>query len=384
MRLGHHDNMRIPFLRPQPPALSRHLPELRAIEDSGAFTNYGPVNTRLETALTERLFGGLGGCLTANCATTALIIAIREAARPDRKYALIPSFTFAATAHAALWAGLTPLLCDVDRETWAMSERCAEQLLEFHSGRIACIVPYAPFGNCIDLDYYDTIARKHDVGVVVDAAASLGSLDEHGRAFGAGYPHAVVFSMHATKLFATAEGGVIHCDDLDRLARLRAMGNFGFAQPRIATMPGLNSKLSEVGALLGLSRLDNFEEIVASRVALADIYRAHLPGFGFQRLLGRRVAYMFMPVLMPPGQARERKSIVAAMARHGIGLGHYFSPHLAEHPFFAAVCEVSDLAVTQEIADRVLSLPMSDAMTEEEAKTVCAALLEAMEALLEH
>src|SRR5882672_8924011 len=124
--------MRIPFLRPHPPRLSQLVAELKAIESSGVFTNYGPMNARLESALTERIFGSLGGCLTVNCATTGLILAIREAAGEsnERRYALMPSFTFAATAHAAIWAGLTPLLCDIDRETWASCSSCEERLLQ--------------------------------------------------------------------------------------------------------------------------------------------------------------------------------------------------------------------------------------------------------------
>ena len=89
---------------------------------------------------------------------------------------------------------------------------------------MACIVPYACFGNGIDLERYERIALEEGVGVVVDAAASLGSLDEHGRGFGVGYPHALVYSMHVTKAFATSEAGVIHCGDPDRLTCLRAMG----------------------------------------------------------------------------------------------------------------------------------------------------------------
>lgn len=371
--------MRIPFLRPTPPALSELVPELRAIEASGIFTNYGPVNTRLEKSLTDTVFGGQGECLTTNCATTGLIMAIREASRPGREYALMPSFTFAATAHAAIWAGLRPLLADIDRETWALSEQSVKRLLETYGDRIACVVPYAPFGNSIDLDFYDRIASKYDIGIVVDAAGSIGTLNETGRNFGAGFPHAVVFSMHATKLFATAEGGIIHCGDIDRLDRLRAMGNFGFTQPRIATMPGLNAKLSEIGALLGLARLRDIEGVVAARLAVADRYKSLLPEFTFQRLVGRRVAYMFMPALLPPRWASRRKILVDGMARRGIGLGQYFSPHLAEHPFFASQCVIDDLSVTQDIAGRMLSLPMSDAMTAKEVAMVCSALVEEME-----
>jgi dTDP-4-amino-4,6-dideoxygalactose transaminase len=367
---------RIPFLRPQPARLSQLAAELAAIEESGIYSNYGPVNTRFEAALTEQLFGGLGGCVTVNNATIGLMTAIRQAAAPTQggRYALMPSFTFAATAHAALWAGLTPLLCDIDPETWNPSPKAEDELLNRYAGEIACIVPYSCFGNGLDLDRYTQLAKTHGVGIVVDAAASLGSLDDAGRGFGAGFPHAIVYSMHATKTFATAEAGVIHCGDPERLRTLRTMGNFGFGRLREATMPGLNSKLSEVGALLGLAKLEGFETVVQHRAALADAYRAQLPGFGFQRIVGRRLAYQFMPVLLPDSCPMSRSDVVAALTREGIGAAHYFSPHLAEQAYFAASCSSGDLSHTEAVAGRSISLPIADHMTSAEVTTVCEVL----------
>ncbi|MGH1573434.1 DegT/DnrJ/EryC1/StrS family aminotransferase [Methylobacterium sp. P31] len=105
--------------------------ELLAIEASGRYTNYGPVNAELEQALVREMFGGVGACLTVSNATLGLMLAIRQAvdatrplrtqsaaAKRARTYALMPAFTFAATAHAALWCGLTPLLCDIDPASW--------------------------------------------------------------------------------------------------------------------------------------------------------------------------------------------------------------------------------------------------------------------------
>ena len=369
---------KIPFLRPRPVRLSKLVRELEAIEASGTYSNYGPVNTRFETALTERLFCDTGGCLTVNNATTGLMLAIREAAvyGDGRRYALMPSFTFAATAQAALWAGLTPLLCDIDAGTWNACPESERRLLRDYAGQIACVVPYACFGNCMDLEHYLRMAHDQDIGVVVDAAASLGSLDQHGRGFGTGFPHPVVYSMHVTKSFATAEGGVIYCDDAERLTRLRAMGNFGFGEPRQATLPGLNAKLSEIGALLALAKLAEFESVVAHRAELAETYRRSLPGFDFQQVVGRRLAYQFMPVLLPKDCQVTRGDVVARLRNAGIGVGHYFSPHLAEQPFFSGTCVAQDLSITCEIATRVLSLPMSDQMTHAEAASAAAALCE--------
>ena len=130
--------------------------------------------------------------------------------------------------------------------------------------RVGVIVPYATFGTDLDLDRYAWLARRYDVGVVVDAAASLGTIDAAGRGFGTGAPFAIVYSMHATKTFAVAEGGLIHCGDADRIATLRAMANFGFdpsgsSGARSATLPGINAKLPEVIALMARAKLTEIE-----------------------------------------------------------------------------------------------------------------------------
>lgn len=369
--------MKIPFLRPQPPRLSRLASKLTRIEDSGIYTNYGPVNTSFEAALTKRFFAGEGGCVTVNNATIGLMLSMAEAigGRPSRRsYALMPSFTFAATAQAAIWAGLTPLFCDIEADTWLPCPRSEDALIERHGADIALIVPYATFGNNLDLDRYATLARR-GIPVVVDAAASLGSVNAAGRGFGAGFPFAVVYSMHATKTFATSEGGVIYAADADRIARLRKMGNFGFGAPRTATMLGLNSKLSEVSALIALERLRDFDVVVAHRARLAAAYRLALaPHFGFQTEIGRCLAYQFMPVLLPEAQVSQRAEIVSRLAQEGITIASYFSPHLAEQPYFAETCVAGHLPVTHSVSRRALSLPMSDSMTLEEVAAVCRAL----------
>jgi dTDP-4-amino-4,6-dideoxygalactose transaminase len=237
---------------------------------------------------------------------------------------------------------------------------------------IAVIVPYATFGNGIDLTHYDRITDRYGVPVVIDAAASLGTLNEDGTGFGTGSRHPAVYSMHVTKTFAASEGGLIYCADKDVVRILRTMGNFGFGEPRTATMPGLNSKLSEIGALLALQKLKEFEDVVAHRAELAEIYRSELPGWGFQEMVGRRHAYQFMPVVLPDDCDVSRAEVIARLAAERVGAGNYFSPHLAEQPYFRKLCGPSDLPVTKRIAARILSLPIADDMTAEEASIVSA------------
>jgi dTDP-4-amino-4,6-dideoxygalactose transaminase len=306
------------LIAPTPPKLSEHSAELAEIEEAGIYSNYGPVNTRFEHELIETVFQ-TGKCLTVCNATLGLMLAIREVMGEDlpaeRRYALMPSFTFAAGAQAALWCGLTPLLCDIDPETWLPSEESEEALLEQYRDQIAVIVPYATFGNILDLARYDALSEKYGVPIVVDAAASLGSLDAKGIAFGSGFRWPVIFSMHATKVFAVGEGGVIYCADPDRIARLRAMGSFGFGQERSAMSIGLNSKLSEVAALTASLQLRNFSTAVLHSPMLRERYRQELEGdFDLQRSLGRRQVCAFQSVLLP-NELVSKRSKVAEMLK---------------------------------------------------------------------
>jgi dTDP-4-amino-4,6-dideoxygalactose transaminase len=369
---------KIPFLKPNPPKLSKLVDQLAQIEASNIFSNYGPVNTLLEQSFTERFFGGQGACVSVCNATIGLMLAIRMAiATPrdkTRRYALMPSFTFAAAAHAAIWAGLTPLLCDIEPDTWLASASAEKQLLDRYGDEIAVIVPYATFGNNLDLRRYDQLCDDYGVPVVIDAAASLGSLDDEGHNFGKGSRHPVVFSMHVTKTFATSEAGLIYCADGSAIDTLRAMGNFGFDRPHTATMPGLNSKLSEVAALLALQKLQGFEEIVKSRLQRVDIYRDMLGDWVFQRRIGPSHAYQFVSALIPEAHAGRREHILEQLESQGIGFGRYFDPHLAEQPYFRETCVVGELPETNRIASRIISLPLSDFMPETDVARVCQVL----------
>ena len=367
--------LRYPLIAPQPPRLETYADAIRRMEASGIYSNNGPLARSFEASMTERLFEGTGATLAVANATLGLMLAIREAIgdRPAAgRFALMPALTFAATAQAAIWAGLTPLICDIDPEDWAASRAEEERLLRSWGDRIAVVVPYATFGASIDLDHYAALRRRHGVGVVIDAAASLGSLDGQGRAFGADAPFAVVFSMHATKPFAVGEGGLIHSADADLIERLRIMANFGFGAPRTATVPGLNAKLPELLAAVAAARLEDVERVSERRVAVTAAYAATLDGLTLQRSTGRRQAAQFMPALLPAHLAPRRDAIIAALAEQGVGAGHYFSPHLAQHPWLADHVVAEPLPVTDEIAARIISLPVTDSMTSDDAATVSA------------
>jgi dTDP-4-amino-4,6-dideoxygalactose transaminase len=377
--------MKIPLVRPAPPQLSLATAELRSLEESGIFSNFGPVNTLFEQEMLARFFGGEGACTTVCNATIGLMLAIKEAVgeafgvqQHTGQYALMPSFTFAAAAHAALWCGLTPLLCDIDPATWAADLASESEMLTRYAGKIAVVVPYATFGYPIDLEHYKQLAAQLGVPVVVDGAASLGTFDEQGRGFGRGFAGSVVYSMHATKSFAVGEAGLMYSADPDRVARLRTMSSFGFGEPRTATMAGLNGKVSEVTALVGRLRLPDYDSILAHRAALFNRYRDALPDLQFQLRAAGTQAHQFVPALLPSELAPRKAAIRAQLADQGITTGTYFSPHLMEQPYFQKTCVAGPMPVADDVSARMISLPLFDTMTHHEVDYVAEGLNTAM------
>jgi dTDP-4-amino-4,6-dideoxygalactose transaminase len=368
--------MKIPLFRPDPAHLSLAVAELQSLEESGVFSNFGPINTRFEQEMLARFFGGKGACMTVCNATVGLMLAIKDAAGevPAGQFALMPGFTFAAAAHAALWCGLTPLVCDIHPSHWAADPAAESALLKRYAGRIAVVVPYATFGYPINLERYKKLATQASVPIVVDAAASLGTFDARGRGFGTGFRGSVVFSMHATKSFAVGEAGLIYSADPDKIARLRTMCNFGFGEPRTTTMAGLNGKLSEVGALLGSLRLTDYDHIIKHRAALLHHYRAALPELDFQLRTPGIQAHQFVPALLPSPLKGRRAAIRAELAERGIATGTYFSPHLLEQPYFQKVCAGGPLPVCDDVSARMISLPLFNSMTHDEVDQVVASL----------
>ena len=135
----------IPLTKPNPAKLSESIASLREMEDRAIFCNFGPISADFEENVKRRMFGGTGDCLTVCNATIALMIAIRHVVEGERgsrrRFALMPSFTFAAAAQAAMWNRLTPLFCDINPLDWSADRASERKLLEKYHEQIAVMVP---------------------------------------------------------------------------------------------------------------------------------------------------------------------------------------------------------------------------------------------------
>jgi len=148
------------------------------------------------------------------------------------------------------------------------------------------------------------------------------------------------------------------------------MANFGFGEARSAQAPGLNAKLSEVGGLLASAKLQDIAAIAAHRADLGACYRAELAEFAQQAPDPGRQCFQFWSMLLPPHLASSRATIMAKLGELGIGSGHYFSPHLGQQPYFRTEALIKPTPVADDVASRILSLPILDTMTQDDVRLI--------------
>lgn len=354
---------KIPFLKPNVVRFEEYSEHLKSIDENHLYSNFGPLNTLLEKRLLAEYFDGVGSVTTVANATLGLVLAISQCRRPGARYAVMPSFTFAAAPLAAQWCGLEPYFVDIREDDWCVDDAMLTDTVAALGDQVAVVMPYATFGTNLDLAPY---RKLHEAGVpvVIDAAASFGASDPDGT-FGKAFPGPVVFSFHATKAFGIGEGGLVHSGDAQLIERLRQASNFGFSAARECTQMGINAKLSEYAAAIGLATLDVFQAKIGKRLEIRQWYIDALGSFGLfddgwsvQQIEGI-VPIQFMPALCPDGQSNQRR--VADLARRGIDARTYFSPACHQQPQFDAAPRTA-MTVTEQVAERVISLPLWEEM----------------------
>ncbi|MGG0811222.1 aminotransferase class I/II-fold pyridoxal phosphate-dependent enzyme [Paenibacillus alvei] len=363
----------IPFLRPNLVKKERLLSNFEKIEASRIYSNYGPLNHLFETRVIAQMFGGIGSAVTVHNATIGLMLAISQSKRSRGKYAVMPSFTFAATPLAAEWCGLEPYFLDIEPDDWQLNRAQLEETVERLGEQIAVVVPYATFGSAIELSIYDKLLQE-GIPVVIDAAASFGTTVAEGAAqFGKGFGGAVVFSFHATKTFGVGEGGLVYSADQELIQRIRRAGNFGFSSSRESVMLGLNSKISEYTAAIALATLEGFHAVQERRKTIIGYYSRELQqqdlmqrGWSVQKIQGQ-VPLQFFSLLSPapPGN----REVIRQLASHSIEARTYFSPACHQQKQFQSYPH-SDLGVTERIADRIISLPLWEEMDESAVRRI--------------
>jgi dTDP-4-amino-4,6-dideoxygalactose transaminase len=339
-------DVRIPVARPLLPRAESLLPYLQEIDERRIYGNFGPLNARFEARLADLYGLPPENVVTATNATIGLAAALIAVTNGGRGRCLLPSWTFCASAHAVRLAGQEPVFLDVDRETWQLTPSCAEAALQ-RGGPVAAVLVVAPFGRPVETSEWDGFTARTGVRVVIDAAAAFAA-QRAGKA-----PFAV--SLHATKVLGIGEGAFVASEDAELIARIRHTVNFGFVTARRAEIAGLNGKLSEVAAAVGLAALDTWPAQRERWRSALLLYRSRL-----RELEGRVRLPAPLDVVsstLVPEFPVTVGPLMAALARRGIDTRRWWGRGCHHEPAFAD-CAREDLAVTEVLAERCLGLPL--------------------------
>jgi dTDP-4-amino-4,6-dideoxygalactose transaminase len=346
---------------------------LAASRKEGWFSNFGPC----WRVLRDRLSEATGrSCVPVASGTLGLVVAIAALKRrgpAGATQALMPSFAFSAPARAAVWNGLEPVFVDVARDHWHLDPDALERALAIRRGEVAIVLPLSAFGTPPPpsvRERWIAACAAAQAPLLIDSAAGFGAVAEDGLPTGAQGDMEVV-SFDAVKPLAAGEGGAVFTATPELAEELLRLANFGFDDQRQAVLSdGINAKMSEPAAALSLAALDEYPAALAHRRAAAKVILSELPpGFGPQHGCTRGT-WQFVPVTAPD---REARASVVAAAQGLVETRTYYDP-LHRMPAFARCARASELGTTDWLADRILSLPMSGQLTDEELATIIGVL----------
>jgi dTDP-4-amino-4,6-dideoxygalactose transaminase len=331
------------------------LPYLARIDESRRYTNHGSLMRELESRLAHILGLGPGNVVAASSGTAALVGAILAhagRARAERPLAVVPSFTFVATALAAEECGYIPFIADVDGKTWILDGK--RLLDEVPLDRVGVVIPAAPFGKIVPLDEWQAFSERTGIPVVIDGAACFDLLVADSRNIG---QIPIALSLHATKSFSTCEGGAVIAPDADLAKRITTALNFGFCGERECIAPSINGKMSEYHAAVGLAELDGWKTKTKALWKVAERYMGAVAAPEVARCIVAAPQISCSYVLFRASSTETAKA-KEVLELDNVDTRWWYGRGIQHHPYFAtALC--GELHVAEELAPTLLGLPIA-------------------------
>lgn len=347
------------------------------ILDRRWLTNDGPYVKALEQKIVDML--GVKHCLVMTNGTVAQEIAVRAAGISGE--VILPSFTFVATAHALQWQQITPVFCDVAPGSHHLDPNRVEDMI---TPRTSAIVGVHVWGEPCDVAALQEIADRHHLKLLFDAAHAFACSHDH-RMIG-NFGDAEFFSFHATKFVNAFEGGAVTTNDDELAQKMRYMRNFGFSSYDQVDHVGVNGKMHEVSAAMGLTSLENLDAIVTHNRRNYKQYEAALgdiPGITLYRYdenEQRNYQYIILEIDEEiTGVSRDTFVRILhaenVLARRYFYPGcHQMEPHRSYFPHAGLL-----LPHTEALVQRVMSLPTGTAIGEDEITQVVALIRQIVE-----
>ena len=347
-----------------------HLLELiNEILDRRWLTNNGPTVQEFEKEIAKA--AGVKHCVAMSNATIALEIVAR--ALDIRGEVIVPSLTFVATSHALWWQHITPVFCDVDPESFTLDPDRIEELL---TPETTAIMGVHLWGRPCRIDKLTELAQRHNLKLIFDAAHAFGCT-WNGKMIG-GFGDAEVFSFHATKFLNTFEGGAVVTNNDELAAKLRMMKNFGFVGYDDVESIGINGKMSEVCAAMGLVSLEGSNQVIDTNYKHYQQYREELSNVDGIELLTyddeEKCNYQYIVTLVDDSVTGiSRDQLMNLLWAENVRARRYFYPgcHRMEPYNSLFPATAARLPVTESVLDRVLLLPTGTAVSAEDISRIC-------------
>lgn len=353
------------------PELDKLNKHLEKIWENRYLTNQGCFHNSLETYLTK--FLKVRNVSIFNNGTIALLTAIKAAELPIGSDVITTCFTFPATPHCITWNGLNPVFCDIESDTMTIDSDKIESLITPNTSAILGVHVY---GFPCDTEKIQRIANKYNLKVIYDAAHAF-TTEINGKNIGA-FGDISMFSFHATKLFHTVEGGCLTYNDENLKDKIYYLRNFGIKNEEEVPGIGINGKMNEIQASIGLLNLDLIEKEKAVRQKIKNVYKEKLGN-----LKGIRIPEMpdnttdslqYFVILIDEQEFGEsREQVYETLKENNVFARKYFSPLCSEYEPYKHLetSKKEHLPVANRIKNQVLCLPFFGSLGEQNAEKIC-------------
>lgn len=339
----------IPVNKPYLPAFEKYTKYLERVYDKAWLTNNGPLVQELKARLEDYL--GVKNLLPVANGTLAMQLAYKVFNLKGN--AVTTPFTFIATSSSLAWEGITPKFADVDPKSYNL---CPIKARHETDAQTSAIVPVHVYGNPCDVEAFETFGKERNVKVIYDAAHAFG-IKVNGNSV-LNYGDASTLSFHATKVFHSVEGGAVVFKSSDDYERAVLMTNFGIDTSTSKIVDaGINTKMSEVHAAMGLAVIDNIDAIMQHRTALFEQYCHQLKDVVEQPTWHQQGTTngAYMPVTFK--DAAQCSAVLDGLASQSIIARRYFSPSLNQLTKYSQQF-VYSCPVSESLASRTLCLPL--------------------------
>lgn len=361
--------------RPLMPDLELVTEKLKEVWESQWLSNGGAQHRALEAKACEFLKAPQLSLF--NNGTIALMVAV-QSLRLQGEVITTP-FTFPATTHVLAWNNITPVFCDIHPETLTIDPERIESLI---TSRTTGILGVHVYGMPCHVDRIQEIADRHGLRVIYDAAHAFGT-EINGRSIGT-YGDISMFSFHPTKLFHTAEGGALTYNDPNLKQRIDLLKNFGIRNEFEVIMPGINGKMNELSAVIGLLVLDMVKDEWVRRQTIREHYTRELGGLSGISVVetpqGVTNSQQYMVIRVNGKEfGATRDELYAHLREYNVHARKYFYPLTSDYPCYHQLASAHDgsLVNAKLAADEVLCLPFYGALEQDQVSAICELIKEA-------